>query len=109
LGRNGHLALNEPGSPRSSTTRVVELAPTTAAGAVGYGARRRPTWGITVGLAELFGSREVWLLATGAHKAEIATRALTGPIGSDCPASFLQEHTNCRVMLDDAAAGPDLG
>lgn len=103
LGGNGHVALNEPGSARHSTARVVDLAPPTVAGALAYGARRPPRWGLTLGLEELLSSDEVWLLVTGAHKAEILARALQGPVGADCPASWLQEHPRATALVDQSA------
>lgn len=104
LGRNGHLGMNEPGSTSDSRTRVVELAKSTASGAAAYGASVRPTWGITVGIAELLEARELWLVVTGEHKADVLRRALADPVGSDVPATFLREHPNAIVLADAAAA-----
>ncbi len=104
LGGNGHVGLNEPGSAEGSRTRVVELAPETAAHADTYGAGAAPAWGVTMGIATLLGSAEIWLLVTGAHKAAILRRVLDGPIGPDVPATFLRRHPNAVVLADDAAA-----
>lgn len=103
LGGNGHLGLNEPGSTFDSRTRRVDLAPQTVAHAADYGAAQRPRWGLTMGIATILESREIWLLVTGEHKAAILRRVLTGPIGSDVPASFLRTHSNVMVLADDAA------
>ena len=71
LGVNGHLGMNEPGAAIDGRTARVELAATTVEGAARYfGGRARPTWGVTVGLGDLLGAREVWVLATGAAKAD---------------------------------------
>jgi glucosamine-6-phosphate deaminase len=105
LGANGHVGLNEPGSGRDAPTRRVELHPTTADGAAAYGATDiTPTWGLTLGLDAILAAREVWLLVTGAAKADVLARALSGPIGPELPASFLREHPSARVLTDDAAA-----
>lgn len=104
LGRNGHVGMNEPGSSRDSVTRVVDLAEMTSTGAMAYGASARPTWGITVGISELLGARELWLVVSGSHKTEIMEAVLRAPIGSDLPASFLRPHPNARVIADKAAA-----
>lgn len=104
LGRNGHLGMNEPGSTRASATRVVELAESTASGALAYGATTRPNWGITIGIRELLETRELWLLVTGRHKSDILTRVMTGPIGPELPATFVREHPNALVLADTAAA-----
>lgn len=105
LGVNGHVGLNEPGSPADSPTRVVTLAAESRAVATGrYGASAPPTRGITLGLGRLLAAREVWLLVAGAHKAAPLARAIVGPEGSDCPASFLRRHPRYRVFADASAA-----
>ena len=108
LGRNGHLGLNEPGSRADSVTRVVTLAEETRDGVRGYGVDPPPTWGMTLGLAEILRSKRIWLLVTGAHKADILRRTLEGTIGADVPASFLRTHSN-TVVLADREAAADLG
>ncbi len=104
IGPNGHLAFNEPGSARDSTARVVTLHPESRASAAACWGDETPTLGLTLGLVELLAAPSVLLLADGAAKAGIVARALRGPISPDCPASFLQEHPNVTVILDEAAA-----
>jgi glucosamine-6-phosphate deaminase len=105
LGRNGHVGFNEPGSRREDVTRVVRLAPATSRSSIErYGGSAAPTTGITVGIARLLEARECWLLVTGGAKAAVLRRALEGPVGPDCPASFLQEHARLTVFADEAAA-----
>jgi 6-phosphogluconolactonase/glucosamine-6-phosphate isomerase/deaminase len=104
LGRNGHVGMNEPGSTMASITRKVELSESTSLGALEYGASIRPAWGITVGIAELMGAMQLWLLVTGAHKAEILADVMRCPIGSELPAGYLREHHNARLLADTAAA-----
>ena len=107
IGRNGHVAFNEPGSPRDSVTREVDLAPTTredAAKSFG-GIAHVPTRGITMGIATLLAARRVRLLAFGATKREVVRRLLDGPVDAGLPASFLREHRDFTIYLDAAAAG----
>jgi glucosamine-6-phosphate deaminase len=104
VGANGHIGMNEPGSSAQSTTRTVQLAPTTSLGAIAYGATTRPTWGITVGIAELMDARELWLVVTGSHKAEILREALQSPSDPGLPASYLLEHPRAKLLADTAAA-----
>ena len=103
LGTNGHLGLNEPGSEPDSSSRVVDLHETTVANAAAYGTGPAPQWGVTLGMGPLLASREIWLLVTGAAKAEILHRSLTDPIGPEVPASYLQTHPNVAVLADQAA------
>lgn len=105
IGSNGHLGLNEPGSQRDSPTRTVSLATSTMDAAQGYfSSPREVRTGITLGLSTLLASRTLLLMASGKGKAEIVRQALEGPVGSDVPGSFLQEHPNCIVYLDEDAA-----
>lgn len=104
LGANGHVGMNEPGTGPGQPTRVVSLEPSTAANAARYGATSLPTWGITVGLAELMEAAEVWVLVTGGHKADILDRTIGGVIGEDLPASFFTSHSNCTFFVDESAA-----
>lgn len=104
LGSNGHIGLNEPGSDSTSVTRVVELAPSTTDGIEDYGAISTTTWGMTVGLARLLASGEIWLLVTGEHKAEILAATLKDVVGPTLPATFLREANNVTVWADESAA-----
>jgi glucosamine-6-phosphate deaminase len=104
LGRNGHVGLNEPGTPADAPTRRVDLAAATVQAASRYGAvEDPPTWGLTLGLEEILAAREVWLLVTGADKGAVLRRVLTGPVGPAVPASFLRGHANARLLVDDEA------
>jgi glucosamine-6-phosphate deaminase len=105
IGLNGHLGMNEPGSPTDSPTRRVELHPQTVVSAAKYLTHTQaPTWGLTVGMQRLLASEEVWLLATGPAKADIVRQIVHGNITPDLPASLLRHHRNCSLFLDDAAA-----
>jgi galactosamine-6-phosphate isomerase len=105
IGSNGHLGLNEPGSDRDSPTRTVSLAASTMEAAQGYFSGPRDVrTGITLGLNTLLASKTLLLLASGTGKAEIIRRALEGPVGPEVPGSFLQEHPNVIVYLDEDAA-----
>lgn len=104
IGLNGHLGLNEPGSPIDSSIRRVEMDQSTVTASAGYFSHSNlPTWGVGVGLKQLLASKEVWLLANGAKKAEIIARLLNEPISVDLPASWLREHPNSFLMVDSAA------
>ncbi|HEX5012234.1 MAG TPA: glucosamine-6-phosphate deaminase [Planctomycetota bacterium] len=108
LGTNGHIAFNEPGSPRDSRTRRVTLHEGTRldlARAFGE-AQGVPCEALTMGVATILAAREVVLLALGARKAAAVARMLGGPIGPECPASFVREHPRALFVLDrEAAAG----
>jgi glucosamine-6-phosphate deaminase len=106
IGRNGHIAFNEPGSTRESRTREVELHAWTredAAAAFG-GLASVPHRAITMGVATILEVRRLRVLAFGSRKAEIVRRALEGPVGPDVPATFMREHRDLVLWLDREAA-----
>jgi glucosamine-6-phosphate deaminase len=106
IGRSGHIGFNEPGSARSSRTRLLYLDPVTRADAASdfFGEENVPLEAVTMGVATILEAREIALIATGEHKAEIVRRAVEGDVHADVAATFLQEHPNARVYLDPAAA-----
>jgi len=106
IGRNGHIAFNEPGAAFDSRARRVRLEDSTREQYVpAFGSlAATPESGLTLGMAELFAAREVLLLANGADKAAIVARTLEGPVSEDVPASALQRHANASVVLDREAA-----
>ena len=106
VGRNGHIAFNEPGSSASSRTRIVELARATredAAPSFG-GLEKTPRHAVTAGVATILEARALAVLVFGPHKAGALRAALEGPVGPDTPASFLRLHPNCRIWADREAA-----
>jgi glucosamine-6-phosphate deaminase len=105
LGRNGHIAYNEPGSPQNSRTRVVALAPETIAlAAPAFAPENPPRRGLTVGIGTILEARRIILIAHGADKAPAVARATSPPPWADCPASALQRHPDVLFCLDEAAA-----
>jgi FHS family L-fucose permease-like MFS transporter len=49
-------------------------------------------------------ARRIVLVAKGSNKAAIVKKMLQGPVTTDVPASILQRHPNCEVLLDSEAA-----
>lgn len=104
IGMNGHLAFNEPGSPRDSTTRRVELHEASRiSGSHCWGAET-PSWGLTLGLNDLLGALTVIVMANGAAKASIVAKAINGPESADCPASLVRGAKRALWVLDEDAA-----
>lgn len=107
IGRNGHVAFNEPGSLVASRTRVIELDDVTRAdAAAAFGSLDAvPTHAITVGIATIMESKRLRLLAFGEGKARAVARTAAGPVGGDVPATFLSTHQDLELHLDRSAAG----
>ncbi len=98
LGRNGHVAFNEPGSLPTDGARVVELAAETRA-AQGDGARL----GLTLGLRELLAARRRLLLVTGETKADVLARLACDAPSAELPASWIAAAPRTTVLADEAA------
>jgi glucosamine-6-phosphate deaminase len=105
IGMNGHLAFNEPGTARERRAGCVTLTPATRESAAACWGASQPTLGLTLGLAEMLAARRLLLIANGAKKAAIVARALEGPAGPECPASFVREHPGATIVIDEGAAG----
>ena len=104
IGLNGHLGMNEPGSDPDSPTRRVDLHDSTIQAAARYFDHANlPRWGVTVGLGPILAAREVWLLATGAGKADVVRTTVRDAGGPHLPASLLRNHPNCSFFLDAEA------
>ena len=106
IGHSGHIGFNEPLSAFRSRTRVVALAPETIRhnAPLFGGAEKMPRRAITMGVGTILDCRSCVLLATGEDKAEIIAKAIEGPLTSMIPASALQLHSHCTIVLDEAAA-----
>ncbi len=107
IGRNGHLAFNEPGTARDLGFHRTLLAGTTRTDArARFAPAQVPREAVTAGLATILGARRIVLLATGTSKRAAVQAMLAGGIGPQTPASYLREHEHTLVVLDRAAAGP---
>ena len=104
IGMNGHIALNEPGTPFTNYCHVVDLAEMTKE--VGQKYFATPTelnQGITIGLQHLTEAHEVILMATGKGKAAVIRQAVQGPVTEQFPASIIQQHPKAHVWVDEDA------
>ncbi|HEX4054394.1 MAG TPA: glucosamine-6-phosphate deaminase [Tepidisphaeraceae bacterium] len=106
IGRTGHIGFNEPGSGRDSRTRLIALDKVTRLDAASdfFGEQDVPRRAITMGVGTILAAKRVILMAFGEGKAAIVAAAVEGPLTDSVAASFLQEHPNAEVILDDAAA-----
>jgi glucosamine-6-phosphate deaminase len=107
LGGDGHIGFNEPLSALLSRTREKALTPATRqqnAPMFGGDPAQVPPRAITMGVGTILDSRRCLLLATGAEKAAILSKAVEGPITAMVTASALQLHPKCQVVVDAEAA-----
>lgn len=106
IGKTGHIGFNEPGSGGDSRTRRISLDPITRKDAAAdfFGEDNVPREAITMGVGTILEAREILILATGEHKAEIIRRAVEGEVDLEVAATFLQRHPNTTCYIDRAAA-----
>lgn len=106
LGSNGHIAFNEPKTPFGSGTHVVSLAESTIKDNARLFASQDevPRKAFTMGIRHIMQAKRILILASGANKAEAVFRMAKGPVTEDVPASVLQLHPNCTLIVDEAAA-----
>ncbi|HEU4565259.1 MAG TPA: glucosamine-6-phosphate deaminase [Gemmatimonadaceae bacterium] len=106
IGKTGHIGFNEPGSGSESRTRLVSLDMITRRDAAAdfFGEENVPREAVTMGVATILEAREIFILATGEHKAAIVRRAVEGDIDHEVAATFLQRHPNTTFFVDWAAA-----
>ena len=106
LGYNGHIGINQPGTPFGSETWVSPMDPIFEARVrkeTGVGPDHE-LGGLTLGVRTIMHAKHIILIAKGAHKAEMVEKMLRGPVTEDIPASVLQLHPNCEFLLDAEAA-----
>ena len=106
IGRTGHIGFNEPGSMATSRTRLITLDKITRVDAASdfFGEENVPRRAITMGVGTIINAKKVILMAWGEGKAGIVKKAVEDEITDIVPASFLQNHTNTQVIIDEAAA-----
>ncbi|TRX61824.1 glucosamine-6-phosphate deaminase [Fulvivirga sp. M361] len=106
IGRTGHVGFNEPGSHYNSGTRIITLDYLTRYDATSdfNAIENVPKKAITMGIGTILRAKRVVLLGWGHKKAEIIKKTIEGPITSDVPATFLQQHKNTTFILDNESA-----
>lgn len=104
-GMNGHLGLNEPGTPFDLYSHVVELDETTkTVGQKYFSGEVKLTAGITLGIKYILESNAVILQMNGSRKADIAKKLVKGEVTPQLPASAIKLHQNSFLLLDREAA-----
>lgn len=105
LGRNGHVAFNEPGASFDAGFHVTPLAEMTRRDAAPtFVPDQPPRRAVTAGMRSILGAERIVLCAFGKDKADAVRAMLHGDVGGECPASALREHPNVLVLLDPEAA-----
>lgn len=107
IGRNGHIAFNEPGSDFELKTRIVDLSYET----IKDNSRNfeniddMPKKAITMGIASIMKAKKIILLALGESKKDALEKLICGEVDKNLPASILQKHSNVYIIADKEAGG----
>ena len=106
IGRTGHIGFNEPGSHRNSKTRTITLDHLTRYDAANsfQGIDNVPRKAITMGVKTILSAKRIILMAWGTNKAKIINKAIEGNISPMIPTTYLQQHKNTTLALDNEAA-----
>ena len=106
VGEDGQIGFNEPGANPRLGTRLVQLS---------YHSRKAqlknfsslektPKMAITMGINTVLKAKRIILMAWGEGKANIVKRIVEGEPTPQAPASYLQEHQNVELVIDEGAA-----
>lgn len=124
IGYRGHIAYNEPpNSPwytvtpeqyRNSKTRILHLNDDTMIAlsqrSVGGCSPFVPPMAITMGMKDLLSARRIRLYSeTGSWKQTIIRILLFGPVTTEYPVTFVQDHPDVLMTVDTKTAAPPLG
>ncbi len=91
IGKNAHVAFNEPGSSFNSFTRTVRV-----------GTSKKKAY--SMGIKTIMNSKKILLLAFGTEKAAAIEKSVRGKITEKVPASILRKHRNSIFIIDRKAA-----
>lgn len=105
IGRNGHIAFNEPAEALHPATHVTGLtADTIDANARFFESIDQvPTKALTMGMGTILSAKKIIILANGKGKHEAIKAMLAGTVSTSCPASFLNLHADVTLICDHDA------
>ncbi|HXB31124.1 MAG TPA: galactosamine-6-phosphate isomerase [Puia sp.] len=103
LGLNGHLALNEPGEFLEANVHVAKLSESSLTHSMIGNMKMKPSYGLTLGMADILQSEFVIIIVSGTGKKKITADFLNGNISTKLPASFLWLHPNTICLIDKEA------
>ena len=103
LGKNGHIAFNEPANELSPFCHVARLSQQSLQHQMVTSMKNGPAYGLTLGMADILQSKKIILLLTGAGKKSVIEELMTKKITSYLPASFLWLHPDVTCYIDTSA------
>ncbi|MGH1482307.1 MAG: glucosamine-6-phosphate deaminase [Geminicoccales bacterium] len=111
IGENGHLAFNDPPADFDTDEPfiLVELDDACRRQQMGEGWFETfddvPSRAISMSIRQIIRSKKLILSVSDARKAKAVLETIEGPVTNSHPASIIQDHGDCSLHLDPAAAG----
>ncbi len=107
IGRNGHIAFNEPGSFLYPHTHKTALTESTIEANSRFfaSADEVPRYSLTMGMGTILSARKIILLATGKDKRDAIKKMLEDTIDTSCPATLLSIHKDVTVIVTEDVLG----
>jgi galactosamine-6-phosphate isomerase len=103
MGQNGHIGFNEPSDSLMPYCHMAKLTPESLNHQMINTLAEKPSYGLTLGMADILQSRKIILCITGANKKEVIQNFLSKKITTGLPASFLWLHPNVECYIDSRA------
>ena len=105
IGRNGHIAFNEPDDELIPVTHVTGLTEDTIDANARFfsSADEVPRHALTMGMGTILSAKKIIILANGKGKHDALMKMLKGTVTTSCPASFLNLHDDVTVLCDEDA------
>jgi len=105
IGRNGHIAFNEPAEKLVADTHVTELTDDTIDANARFFADIKdvPTKSLTMGMASIMKAKKILILINGKGKHAALSKLLSGEISTAWPATMLNMHSDVVVICDKEA------
>ncbi len=102
IGRNAHIAFNEPGTSFDSGTHVVDLTESTIQDNARFFEKIEdvPTKAVSMGLGTIMNAKSILLIASGEGKKQALKDMIHGEVTEEVPASILQRHHDVKVITD---------
>jgi len=101
LGLNGHIAFNEPAEQLEPNCHIATLSKQSMQHSMASEMDSKPTYGLTLGMADILQSKLIIMLVSGQNKKDIITKFLSKQITTQIPASFLWLHKNVQCFIDE--------
>ncbi len=107
IGRNGHIAFNEPDDALIAPTHKTGLTEDTIDANARFFASADdvPKHALTMGMASIFGAKKIILLANGASKKDAIKDLLSDEIKTSNPSTLLKLHPDVTILCDKEAYG----